>query len=252
MEAREFVLMDRVYVVNRATVDHYRTRFPQLAGRFRFLSNWVDSSLFRAPAAETRDEWRRAAEGRYGLPAGCDLLLYAGRLEGVKNPLLLADAVGVLAKRRPTVRLLIAGGGAMRRAMERRLAERGVADAARFLGVIPRTELATLMAVADVLLVTSLFETGPTAGYEALASGLPVVMTRVGEVADLVERHGAGRVIARRSAEDLAAGVEDVLGRPRQDLRQRALAASEPYAAQRILGEVYEYQRELAARSTAL
>jgi glycosyltransferase involved in cell wall biosynthesis len=252
VEAREFALMDRIYVVNRAAVDRYRIRFPQLAGRFRFLPNWVDNSLFRAQAAETRHEWRRAAEGRYRLPAGTDLLLYAGRLEGVKNPLLLADAFGVLAKRRPTVRLLIAGDGAMRRSVERRLAERGVGDAARFLGVVPRTELARLMAVADVLLVTSLFETGPTAGYEALASGVPVVMTRVGEVADLVERHGAGRVIARGSADELAAGVEDVLAGPRQDLRQRALAASEPFAAQRILAEVYEYQRELAARGAAL
>jgi glycosyltransferase involved in cell wall biosynthesis len=104
------------------------------------------------------------------------------------------------------------------------------------------------MHAADALLITSAFETGPTVGLEALASGLPVVTTNVGEVAAVVAASGAGRVAAERTPEAVAAAAEWVLTRPSPGLRDDAVRAAQPFLANRVLGAVYDANREMAAR----
>ena len=247
-EARSFHRMDRIYVVNGVAADMYRARFPSLGERFVFLPNWVDTDLFLAPdAAEVRRRRARLAT-RVGWPATADVIAFVARLEGQKNPLLLADAFASLHTRRPTVRLLVIGDGSMRRAMEDRLAARGVLDAVRFEGLVARSELAEILPTARCLLITSRFETGPTVGYEALASGVPVVTTRVGEIARIVDASGAGRVVDDVGPEPLARAMDDILASSAATARELAVQAAAPYSAPSILAPVYEYQRELAER----
>jgi glycosyltransferase involved in cell wall biosynthesis len=102
------------------------------------------------------------------------------------------------------------------------------------------------MRAADAMVITSAFETGPTVGLEALACGLPVVTTPVGQVARVVADGGAGAVIQSRTAAQLAAAIGQVTGQPDDRLRQAAVAASRPYLADRVLEELYAYNRALA------
>ena len=116
---------------------------------------------------------------------------------------------------------------------------------------MPREEVARLMHAADALLITSAFETGPTVGLEALASGLPVVTTDVGEVASVVAETGAGQVAASRTPEAVAAAIDAVLSLPAPGLHDGAVRAAEPFLADRVLGAVYDANREMAARLPA-
>ena len=178
------------------------------------------------------------------------LLLYAGRLEGQKDPLLLVRAFAALRARHPAAHLLIAGEGGLEAATRAELTTLGLGSAATFLGTVPREEVARLMHAADALLITSAFETGPTVGLEALASGLPVVTTDVGEVASVVAETGAA-VAASRTPEALAAAINAVLSLPAPGLRDGAVRAAEPFLADRVLGAVYDADREMAARLPA-
>lgn len=246
-ERRSFKRMAHIYVVNERAAERYRARFPDVAERISFLPNWADPTIFMPAADGERDRLRSAMRVELGLPRDSRVLLAAGRLEGQKDPLLLARAFAALRADDADLRLLIAGEGTLEDRMRRELGALGALDAVRFVGTVPRERLAELMQASDLLVITSGFETGPTVGLEALASGLPVVTTRVGEVAGLVERGAAGVVAEDRSLEAVVAALRSALDAGPHRLRAAAHAAAAPYLADRILGALYDDNRALAA-----
>ena len=248
MEHRSLRRMDRIYVVNRAVAEAYRTRWPDVADRMAFLPNFYDASLFVSFADEHRDRLRRELDAAFDLPADANLALYAGRLEGQKDPGLLLDAFAAVRGTNPRAVLLVAGEGSLLGAAQAR-AKRLPAGAVRFLPTQPRERLNELMNVADVFVLASRFETGPTVGYEALATGLPVATTPVGEVARIVGERGCGAVAAQHSAPALAAAVRTVLDQLTPDIRWRAVTAAAPYSATAVLAPVYDEHRQ---RNTAI
>jgi len=92
--------------------------------------------------------------------------------------------------------LLFIGSGRMRKDLEKRAQQLGIADSVHFLGIRPHEEVALWMNLADCLCLTSRSEGMPNAVIEALASGLPVVATDVGSVKELLENEPASRIIA--------------------------------------------------------
>lgn len=118
-----------------------------------------------------------------GRPAGTvRRLLSVTRLDAEKNPLLLAD---VLQRLGPGWRLVVCGDGPLRRAVEQRLAELGVADRAELLGYVPAGgALRAHYREADAFLHVSWTEGLPQVLFEAFAAGLPTVATAVGGVAE--------------------------------------------------------------------
>jgi len=246
-EGRSFARMARVYVVNRRAAEDYRSRFPDLVDRFAFLPNWADPTIFHPGAADAGAR-RTALRDELGLRPDARVLLFAARLEGQKDPLLLARAVAALRAEDPELRLLVAGDGALAEPMRAELTKAGSIEATRFLGIVSRERLADLMRASDALVITSAFETGPTVGLEALATGLPVATSDVGEVAELVARHGPGAVARSRTVPDMASAIRDTLGGDPARLRAAALTAAGPRMADRVLASLYDDNRLLADR----
>jgi glycosyltransferase involved in cell wall biosynthesis len=247
VERRSFRRMDRVYVVNERVASEYRERYPELADRFHYLPNWADPTVFHAETDDRRLATRSAVVSELDVDPSAELLLYAGRLEGQKNPRLLGEAFAALRSRRPAAHLVVAGAGGLESDLRAVLSRQGVADAVRFVGTVPRERLAQLMHACDVKLITSRYETGPTVGFEALACGLPIAMTDVGQVGRLVREHGAGRVAPEQTAASLADAIDWILARPPEGLRSAALLAVRPFLADRVLRAVYDDNRRLAA-----
>jgi glycosyltransferase involved in cell wall biosynthesis len=248
LERRAFRRMRRIYIVNEVVANRYRTRFPEVADRIRFLPNWADPTIFYPADDQGRRTLRSALATELGLPAASLLILFAGRLEGQKDPMLLARAFAAYRAQHPAAALLIAGEGSLEQPVRRELASANALDAVRFVGTVPRQRLGELMRASDAMLITSAFETGPTVGLEALACGLPVVTTAVGEVSRVVASGGAGFVAPERSAEALAGGLRWIAAQPHDGLRAAAVAAAAPYLADRVLEELYDYNRVLAQR----
>jgi glycosyltransferase involved in cell wall biosynthesis len=248
LERRAFGRMDRIYVVNERVAEEYRRRFGEVAQRIHFLPNWADPTIFHAIDPVERGALRGSVAADIGQQVDGPLLLYAGRLEGQKDPLLLAEAFAAFAARRSDARLLVAGEGSLQEAVRARLRAKGVDGRVHFLGTVPRLRLAQLMQAADALLITSAFETGPTVGLEALACGLPVITTPVGQVARVVADGGAGITTTDRRPTSLADGMAWVADQPHNDLRAASVAAAEPYLADRVLEGLYAYNRSLAQR----
>jgi glycosyltransferase involved in cell wall biosynthesis len=151
-------------------------------------------------------------------------ILFAGRLDSVKRPMLLVDIAKALVKRRGTrgFQFVVAGdgpeGGHLRSAVRRA----GIQHLFRFMGCVP--DLAPELAGAALLVITSSNEGVPMVLLEALASGKPVVASKVGAIAEVLDET-AGFAIERgeAEAEAFATAIDTLLSDPelREEMGRR-------------------------------
>lgn len=243
--------IDRIFTVNRSGADFYRARHPNVADRVSFLPTFVDPTMFAPLDGADRARARRGLEARLGVAAdpADRLLLFVGRLERQKDPELLIRSFVEAQRRHGRLRLVVVGEGGLRDEATALAASTEVADRVHWLGFQPRSELPDLMNTADMLLLPSLFEGMPITVLEALACGLPVVGTAVGEVPAVVQDGANGRLIAERSPEAVAEGILWVAERPRDGFQEACLAAVAPYTPARVLAPFFEAHRELHRRA---
>lgn len=125
-------------------------------------------------------------------------------------------AIDALALLPPRFRLAIAGDGPVRASLEAHARARGVGDRVAFLGWLDADARDRLLVDADVVAVPSAplpdgrVEGTPLAALEALAAGVPLVVSAIGGLAELA-RHGA-IAIAPRDPRALAAAIESASG----------------------------------------
>lgn len=87
----------------------------------------------------------------------------------------------------------------------------GVEDRIKILGRLSRNELLRRYASADLFVLPSLFEPFGIALLEAMASGLPVVASRVGGIPEVIEEGKTGLLVPPSNAEELGAAIERLL-----------------------------------------
>lgn len=191
-------------------------RFAAVAGlpraRITDVRNGVDLERFRPGE-------RAAARAALGLPAQGRIVLGVGRLLPAKGFHLAATA---LASLDADVTLVLVGEGPDRAAIEALASAR-----VRCLGPLPPERVALAYQAADVLVLPSEREGWPNVITEALASGLPVVATRVGGIPQILGDAvppGIGAWIERRDAHGVAAALRTVLAATPDRAAVRAFA----------------------------
>jgi glycosyltransferase involved in cell wall biosynthesis len=153
---------------------------PALAATYRASTALLEISVSLVPEAEIADP-EAATTREY---SGELRALSVGRLEEEKNPLALADVLAAARRLDQRWRLVVCGEGRLRPALERRLAELGLADAAEIRGYVHHERgLAEEYRSAHALLHVSWTEGLPQVLFEAFAAALPVVATNVGGIA---------------------------------------------------------------------
>jgi glycosyltransferase involved in cell wall biosynthesis len=154
---------------------------------------------------------RRHAGGLDG-PA---TILAVGRLREPKDFATLVRAGARLEPGR--ARVLIVGDGPDRAAIEGEIAQLGAEDAVALLG--ERSDVADLLAGADVFVLPSRSEGLPMSVLEAMAAGLPVVASAVGGVPELVRDGETGRLVPPGDAGALAAALAELAADPLERAR---------------------------------
>ena len=147
-------------------------------------------------------------------------------------------AFSTVAAARPDARLTIAGSGPDLAALKLLCEQLKVSEKVRFAGRLIATEMAALYRSADLMLNPSLADNMPNAVLEALASGVPVVSTRVGGVPWLVRDEHTALLVPPGEAAPMAAAMLRVLddaGLARRLADHgRALVAQYDWAAVRL------------------
>jgi glycosyltransferase involved in cell wall biosynthesis len=153
--------------------------------------------------------WRGGAPTPSAAHAG-ETVLFLSRLHPKKGLELLLEAWPAVRRARPAARLVIAGAGATRyEATIRRAAEQ--IDGVRFEGFVAGDAKAACLAAADLFVLPSFNENFGIAVLEAVAAGLPAVLSAGVQLAPWVESRGVGRIAPRR-AEPLALAIDRALG----------------------------------------
>ena len=199
-----------------------RLRVP--ARRIHYLPNGIDLAA-----------WDREAERTSPLPREPERLHLAliGRLQPQKDHALLFEALRrIEPARRATWRVWCVGaspdGAEMARALEAQVRASGLQEVVRF--VAPTPQVPALMRSLDVLVLPSRHEGFPNVVLEAMASRLPVVASRVGDVPRLVEDGATGYLFESGDADGLAAALLRACELPaaqRRAMGQRARASVE-------------------------
>ena len=143
------------------------------------------------------------------------VILSVGRLEKVKGHKYLIEAFSILKKEVRNARLILVGDGSERGNLEGQAEKLGVIDSVQFIGAIGHDDIPHYYHKADVFLMPSLSEGFGITVIEAMASGIPIVTTNVGSLAELVEDKKTGLFALPASASSLAQTMRFVLDNPK-------------------------------------
>ena len=144
-----------------------------------------------------------------GLPVEAVLIGTVGRLDPVKDHVSLLRAFAPLARGAEPARLIIVGEGPMRSEIESEIRKLRLDESVQMLG--ERQDIAELLKAFDVFSLTSIAEGISNTVLEAMASGLPVVATRVGGNPELVEHGVSGQLVQAGQVPAMTAAFESYL-----------------------------------------
>jgi glycosyltransferase involved in cell wall biosynthesis len=116
------------------------------------------------------------------------------------------------AARVPDATFVLAGDGPLRAELEEKARELGLAGRCVFLG--HRSDVADLLAAADLVVLPSLFEGLPVSVLEAMAARRPVVATAIGGTDEAISHELTGLLVAPSDAAALAAAIQRVQSDP--------------------------------------
>jgi glycosyltransferase involved in cell wall biosynthesis len=135
-----------------------------------------------------------------------------GRLDPVKDHETLLRAFAALARRDERARLIIVGEGPTRSRIEAAIRTLRIDDRVQLCG--ERHDVSDVLKAFDVFTLTSIAEGISNTILEAMASGLPVVATRVGGNSELVDPGESGQLVAAQDAPALTAAFQLYLNDP--------------------------------------
>jgi glycosyltransferase involved in cell wall biosynthesis len=210
--------------------------------RVRKLPRGVDLEFFR-PDLRDPSIW-----SDFGIPDDGVKFLYVGRVSLEKNLDALVTAFREALRVRPDLRLVVTGDGPWLEDMKRILAS---CDRAHFTGTLRDGKLARVFASADIFIFPSLADTFGNSVVEALASGLPCLVSDEGGPREIVVPGECGDVFFHRDPAALREGMlalaEDAARTARYRANARARAREFSYeAAAKAFWNFYE---EIAAKS---
>jgi glycosyltransferase involved in cell wall biosynthesis len=199
-----------------------------------FLLPWaIDNERFAAASAMTAEE-RQELRARYDIDGDAVVLLFSAKLVARKDPMTLLRAYEMMKTRDRAV-VAFMGDGVLREPLETYAREHGLSRGVRFTGFINQREIPRHYAMSDVFVLPSLYEPRGTVINEAMACGLPVVVTdRCGPIGDIVQDGDNAFVYPAGDATALAAALDQVVAgnalRARMGERSRAIIAGWSHA----------------------
>lgn len=185
-------LPDVIVVLARCELRAYREFLPDQ--RVLMLPNGIDCAPF------TRIEPRASR-------AGPLRLAYIGRLAEGKGLQEILQALQLVQAQSVDVRLVIAGSGPLEAQLRQSAGNMGLEGTVSFAGPVFGDAKLRLLAQSDLFLLPSYSEGLPYAMMEAMAAGVPVVVTRVGAIPDVVSEGVHGLFAEVRDASSIALAI---------------------------------------------
>jgi glycosyltransferase involved in cell wall biosynthesis len=210
------------------------------AGRVHVVPNGVDPDRFAPPPPRPRD-----APFTVG---------FVGTLKPWHGLDALVEAFELLRRQQPGARLLVVGDGPGRPGLEAALVARGLSERSRITGAVNPAAVPPLLREMDAAVAPypdlRPFYFSPLKVVEYMAAGLPVVASRVGQVAQTVEHGVTGLLVPPGDPGALAAALTRLAGDPGLSCRLGRAArerAARQYSWDRVADRILALARERRA-----
>ena len=207
---------DVIVAASPTDMEHMVSYYEADASRIRVIPEGVDTSIFRPYS-------RSVARALVGMGEEKQLL-FVGRIQRLKGIDMLLKSFAILRDgwhNGPGPSLTVVGGvsasgvadleAAERRRLEQLARELGVEAHVRFQDAVPHEELPYYYSSADVVAAPSTYESFGLVALEAMASGTPVVASKVGGLQWTVRDGETGFLVSKRSPEQFAAALGELL-----------------------------------------
>jgi len=227
------------YVCVSEAVARFSSREAGLpADKLVVIPNGID--LSKCPAVEAADR------GALGLPTGCRMVTYVGRLEHQKGVDWLLETAPSWLELLPDCQLLIVGEGPQRPRLERLCREQGIEHRVRFAGW--RANVPEILAASELLVLPSRWEGMPNAVLQAMASRLPVLATDVEGVRELLGPEADAQIAPFGDIAAWTRRIVDLLSDPRRAAElggKNRLRAEKEFSLERMVAAYQGLWEEL-------
>jgi glycosyltransferase involved in cell wall biosynthesis len=210
------------------------------------IPNGVDIERFQPRPADPR------LRQELGLPLGAPVVGIVAALRPEKNHELFLRVAARVSDRAPKCHFLIVGDGELRAPLEELTQQLGLQQRVHFLGT--RSDIPEVIALMDIVVLTSKMEASPVTILEAMACGKPFVAPRVGSIPETIVDGTTGVLVEPGDEEGLARGVLRLLDDPRlarqwgQAARQRVV---ERYSLETMVQRYEQLLMRLFYRSSS-
>lgn len=188
---------------------------------------------------------KRAKRRELGIPENAVVMLSVGELNSNKN-----HAAAIRAAAALDVYYIIAGQGGLHQELQRLIGELGIGDRVKLLGY--RSDVKELYEASDIFVFPSFREGLSVSVMEAMASGLPCIVSRIRGNTDLVENGSGGFLCEPKDPRDFAEKISILAAdaRLRMEMGQYNLSAVQRFGSESVIGEIRNiYKKEFDRRS---
>lgn len=191
---------DRVVAVGRSVKQALIDNEGIPADRIEVIPNGIDTERFQPSATQ-----RQQVRAEFVIGPNDYWVLMVARLDPIKDHITAIQSATQASRKVSGLKLALVGDGPERGKIENYIQEHRLSSHVQLLGT--RHDVPRLLTGADTLLLTSVSEGIPLTVIEAMASGVPIVGTNVGSMADVVTE-SVGRLAAAKDVAGLATHLE--------------------------------------------
>ena len=168
---------------------------------------------------------KTSVPGPCGMPAGKDIILYAGRTDWVKRVHILLGAMKEIIKKNPSAYLVVAGSGNQEHALKQIAENLNLNEHVKFTGWIPHNQILALYGRARCLCLPSFWEGTSKSILEAMGSSIPVIATDNLSCRELLCNGRAGWLVPDPSPDTWAQTIISVINSTPAAIRKKTAFA---------------------------
>lgn len=182
----------KIIFVDDKSRNEYAVSYPGLSIKFSTLPIGIDLNIFKP--AETNNEKLKLKE-QLDFKKEDRIFIFVGRLCYEKNVVGIIDLFNAYLSKGGDGKLLVIGNGYSYNQIIQKIDSLKLKSRIKILTNLTKEKIAEYLRISDIFLMASVYEGLPTAALEALASGIPVISTNVGDLPSIIVEGKNGKII---------------------------------------------------------
>ena len=224
--------MDKIILVDEASKEFCKTS----GNKVVVIPVGVDTEKFKLMD-------KASLRKKYNFNRNDKIILYVGRFKKEKGLDLLIKSFMKVQNKIPDCKLVLVGDGPEKQNLSKVVDDLKLRNV-QFIDTVEHNEIPRIMNCADVFALCSLYEGMPTVVLEALACGVPVVSTDVGDVHKVVHDNETGYIVKSRTVDGIASKLIETLNNSYR-LKENCVETAQEYSWGKIAEQIKEVYDEV-------